>query len=250
MESSARRYLGSAVNDPLFDGVYFDACGPQAPPTRQANYPCPGRGSPNPEPPCKYPRALDMSAGEVARYYTDANAAFARAEAMIRAAGKWSTTWVGETFHNETCCRGCKPECRPATPAECVGSVVGLVDAASRANHTLQLRVPLPAWTETNTPPFSGTYLEWWVALFLLVRGPSASLYFPGQGGALNYAKDYPWDADAINRDYGVPLEGTPTLGAAPNGGLPLSVFTRRWSNANVTFDCATFEARIHFAAQ
>ena len=45
-------------------GIYWDACGPQAPPVRQANYPCPGRGPPHPEPDCKYPRALEMSGAE------------------------------------------------------------------------------------------------------------------------------------------------------------------------------------------
>lgn len=115
-----------------------------------------------------------------------------------------------------TCCRGCKPECRPATISECVANVVKLVEAANQANHTLQLRVPLPAWTATNQPPFDGAYIDEWVKLFLLVRGPRALLYFPGQGGAFGYAKDFPAPFPAsMNMDYGTPVDDAPSLGTS-----------------------------------
>lgn len=142
-----QEYVGAAVKEDAIDGVYWDACGPQAPPTKMRSFPCPGRKNPPAEPDCHYPRSgLEMSGTAVAQYYTDAHAAFARAQALIAAAGKWSSTWAAESFSNQTCCRGCKPECRAATIPECVASVVKLVEAASQMNHTLQLRVPLPAW--------------------------------------------------------------------------------------------------------
>ena len=125
-----------------------------------------------------------------------------------------------------------------------VVQVVALVETASQPNHTMQLRVPLPAWTAQHRPPFAGGYLADWVALFLLVRGESAVLYFPGQGGAFSYAEDYPaWDA-ALSVDYGVPAAPAPTLGRSA-AGVPLATFTREWSRATVTLDCTDFSFAV-----
>ena len=118
------------------------------------------------------------------------------------------------------------------------------MDTASRPNHTLQLRVPLPDWTAKAGPPFNGKYLEDWVALFLLVRGESAVLYFPGQGAAFSYAEDYPSWIPALSADYGVPTAPAPTLGASGTG-VPLAKFTREWSKAKVTLDCTDFTFTI-----
>lgn len=237
-------YIGNAVSNDLFSGVYWDACGPQAPPTKQASYPCPGRKLPPVEPDCKYPKPLAMSRDEVSRYYVDAHAAFTKAQEMIAAAGKWSSTWAAEGFSNMTCCRGCTPECRPSTIPECVASVVKLVEAANMENHTMQLKVPMPTWSATSEPPFDGSYLDYWVKLFLLVRGPQSLLYFPGQGDAFAYSKDFPAPfPDSMNRDYGTPLQDSPTLGPGPGG--PLSVFVREWTQATVTFDCSSFDVML-----
>jgi hypothetical protein len=241
-----QEYVGAAVRQDTIDGVYWDACGPQAPPTKMRSFPCPGRKQPPVEPDCHYPRSgLAMSGAAVSQYYVDAYAAFDRAQALIAAAGKWSSTWAAESFSNQTCCRGCKPECRSATVPECVASVVKLIDAATQPNHTLQLRVPLPDWTATSGPPShsNGEYIDFWVKLFLLVRGEQSLLYFPGQGGAFSYAKDYPPFPASMHADYGQPLSDAPTLGAGPGG--PLSVFTRQWTRANVTLDCSSFALAV-----
>eukprot|EP01052_Picozoa_sp_SAG31_P032026 SAG31_NODE_3466_length_4242_cov_9.396573_2_plen_310_part_00 len=239
-------YVGNAVREEMIDGIYWDACGPQAPPTKMRSFPCPGRKQPPVEPDCHYPReGLRMSDADVANYYDAAHAAMQKAQAMIASAGKWSSTWAGYRFSNQTCCRGCKPECRPATTAECVEAVVNLVEAASQKNETMQLTVPLPAWTPTSGAPslVDGAYIEFWVALFLLVRGQQSMLYMPGQGAAFSYAKDYPRLPTALDADHGEPLDIAPSLGPGPGG--PLSLFTREWTRSTVTLDCSTFEAKV-----
>ena len=109
--------------------------------------------------------------------------------------------------------------------------------------------------------------------LFLLVRGEQSLLYFPGQGGAFSYAKDYPAFPSSMHADHGKPLQSAPALGAGPGwsfshralqrsrpesflcvflkkhivlcAGGPLSVFTREWSGATVTLDCSSFEVSV-----
>ena len=185
-----------------------------------------------------------MTGQEQTTYFAAAHAAFTAAEEMIAKAGKWSTTaMAGESFSNQTCCRGCRPECSPDTPAQCVAKIVALVDAANEPNHTLQLKVPMPAWSASALPPFDGAFLERSVAIFLLVRGASAALVMGGQGAAFSYAKDLPWHA-SLDADYGTPLEATPKLGPG-SGGVPLSKFTREWSKATVTYDCGTGKEEI-----
>ena len=155
-----------------------------------------------------------MSSTELTAYFVAAHATFAAAEAQIAAAGKWSTTaMAGESFSNMTCCRGCKPECLPDTPAQCVAKIVQLVDAANLPNHTLQLKLPMPTWSATCAPPFDGAFIERWVGIFLLVRGESAALVMGGQGAAFSYARDFPWHP-SLDGDYGQPLTDAPMLGA------------------------------------
>jgi hypothetical protein len=61
-------YVGAAVKEDVIDGVYWDACGPQAPPTKMRSFPCPGRSQPPAEPDCRYPRTgLRMSRVQVAQ---------------------------------------------------------------------------------------------------------------------------------------------------------------------------------------
>lgn len=237
------------MRNPLYSGIYWDQCGPSAPPLKQANYPCPGRGPPHAQPACHYPRPVAMSTAEQAAYFTAAHATFAEAEAMIAAAGKWSTTaMAGESFSNETCCRGCKPECSPDTYAQCVAKVVALVEAANLDNHTLQFKLPMPEWSASAGPPFDGSFIERSVGIFLLVRGEAAVLVMGGQGAAFSYARDYPWHA-SLDGDFGRPLSDAPTLGAGPTG-VPLSMFTREWSKATVTMDCTTQKVEIKPKAQ
>ena len=126
-------FVGGAVNgSPLLDGIYWDACGPDAPPVTpmKRGIPCPG---------CRFPPALKMSDAAQAQYLLDAHAAFLRAETMIAKAGKWSTTWAGYAAPKNVSRHGV-----PVTTSQCVGDVVELVDAAAIANQTFQLLVSTP----------------------------------------------------------------------------------------------------------
>lgn len=133
-------FVGAAVSSPLLDGIYWDACGPDAPPVTpmKRGIPCPG---------CRFPPALKMSDADQGRYLVDAHSAFLRAEALIAAAGKWSTTWAGYAAPKNVSSHGI-----PVTTPQCVGDVVQLVDAAAIANQTFQLLVPIHILRGIHTP--------------------------------------------------------------------------------------------------
>jgi len=69
-------YIGQAVNETLFDGVYFDCC-------------C---GAP--------PGDAFADRAAVAKFRVDAQAAFDRALALISAAGKWASAWNSEPMRD------------------------------------------------------------------------------------------------------------------------------------------------------
>merc|ERR1712232_1416197 len=98
-------YIGEALRNPLFDAIYFDCCCGSPPADVFANSPL-----------------------TVAKFRTDAQAAFDRALAMIAAAGKWASAWNAEGGTNAF------PAYEGITQASCKAMLDSWLEIGANAN--------------------------------------------------------------------------------------------------------------------
>eukprot|EP00037_Helgoeca_nana_P001449 m.26951 g.26951 ORF g.26951 m.26951 type:complete len:453 (+) comp11861_c0_seq1:244-1602(+) len=143
------------------------------------------------------------------------------------AAGKfaWQLLWTGgdETSVGGTC---------PHAIVEQQGCAAQL---RSMCNETAPPQTRAMMYALEATDPSNLTALKQDLANFLLIRGPFAWLGHGWKG----CSKDYPFPAE-FNLDYGVPVDKI-CKETAPDSGI----FTREWSNADVTMDCNKWEPTI-----
>jgi hypothetical protein len=192
-------YIGQAVNESLFDGVYFDcSCG--SPP--------------------------GVKSADADQFQADAQIAFDRALAIIKAAGKWSSAWNSNGAINK---------------GNCKDMVQSWMKIGS--NTSLSLQVLGEAFRKKNealldngaSPPPSGADANNTIAAFLIARGRSAMLELP-VGGAYENMDKYIL-SPLLDADFGEPT------GAGHEGAG--GVFTREWTKATITLDCNTWTSSI-----
>jgi hypothetical protein len=102
-------------------------------------------------------------------------------------------------------------------------------------NNAQQTQALFYGFTGQGCSSFNLTAPEQDIANFLLIRGPYAWLGYSWNG----CSKDYPWPA-GLDVDYGEPVGFCEETVPGSSG-----VFTRQWTNANVTMDCNTWTPHI-----
>ena len=203
------KYIGEAANNSLFDGIYFDA-------------------------------GVDVSVASglnITQYYIDSQRVFDRAYALIRAKGKWVSSWAGYGTQLEI------------TNETCASTMSTWLAAGASEGHTFQAfsmafnkverhrpgscghakegqdhQVAEPSW------PHSPRDQNATVAAFMIARGPSAYLELSVYG-AYFCASDLTFPP-ILETDYGAPT------GAGRVSG---TVYSREYEGGTVSLDCATW---------
>ena len=167
----------------------------------------------------------DCSCGS-ARGYTPTNAewegrqlAFDAALALAKSNGKWLSAWTGAAVSTA-----------PKSAADCAGTMMRLLQLGADEEHSLQVRGFWSGFSVKQTT----------LAAFLLARGPSAAIVLPPYDRPM-LKGIFTLEGVDPNADPGMPL------GPATVGGVDNTTFTRAYSKANVSLDCATFTASIAF---
>ena len=153
-------------------------------------------------------------------------------ELIKRGKFAWQLLWTGQkkcAYKNSYACLGTTGTKILVDQATCAASVRSMCAAGSDAQ-TRAMFFPFQGKTTTDLPFFKQD-----LAAFLLTRGPHAFLGHAWKGCSMQYP--FP---DALNADYGVPIDGLCSETAVNSG-----IFVREWSKASVRLDCGTYEATI-----
>lgn len=165
-------YIGSAVSNPLFDGVYFDcACIPM-------------------------PGVRDQEKMQEA-----AQAAFDQALTKITAAGKWSSSWWGGRLPQQEV-----SEDPLAHVRTCQGNMRSWI--AHGLNDTNTIQIVTDSFSNPNLHdkgPSNTRSQNNTIAAFLISRGKNAVLAFLGDKDGWAEGDDYGWST-LLDRDFGEPL--------------------------------------------
>lgn len=137
----------------------------------------------------------------------DAQKSFDRAVQLLAGMGKWASAWNS-------------PAGSIRAGATCASQMRQWIAQGIADKNTLQIQVNKQVEDQE-------------IAAFLIARGPSAVMEFPVLG-AYGAAVEYGWNP-LMDEDFGVPLDK-----ATEN---PAHVFTRRWSNATISLNCAMWKA-------
>ena len=218
-------YVGSVLNDPLIDGVYWDcACIPE-------------------------PGVRDQSRMEI-----PAQAAFDKALALIEGQGMWSSSWWGGMLPQPVPESSVVPSDNILLKLDKIGRSSDLltlghvrycnltmrswIKTAQNDSNTLQILAPGFSSAKPHTKGPSNTEAENnTIAAFLVARGKNAVLSLLPNENGWSLASDYGW-SPLFEMDFGEPL------GAATEG--PPNVFTRKYSKISpVVLDCNDLTSRF-----
>jgi hypothetical protein len=158
----------------------------------------------------------------------DANMDALKAETLKRGKFSWQMLWTGGAAD----AKGSTAPGPIVSPASCASDLRNAcaADSPQHNNRTLMY-----AFSNRDPSLANRTLFIADLANFLLTRGDYA---YVGHGW-LGCSRDYAFP-DELNADYGVPVDKYCTESATQPG-----VFTREWTKASVSMDCATFAGAI-----
>lgn len=149
--------------------------------------------------------------------------AFDKALALAKANGKWMSAWVGAAVVGGPRSGG----------ASCSAAMDGIIALGQDRTRGMQLE---GGWAkrlqvQKNT-----------VAAFLLARGPSAVIVLPPYDRPMAGSEFVLEGVADANADPGTPTGPAIKVGTGAN-----ATYTRHYTKADVTLDCATFTSEIVF---
>ena len=199
----ADTYLNSSINDPLFDGVFFDCA-------------------------CGHPR--NASAFGDAAYAAGYKQVWQKVNAALAAKGRWGTAWAGPNVLNPTVnTAGQNKVCKYLMPK---------IIKAGQANGTSQFE-----WVGNvgghNTDRSDNFTL--YLAGFLLGKGASSTLTAHVTGGfdaSILDQSGFTNNSALLNVDYGEPLGLGACVGGEVGRTCPSLTWERRLSKSTVAIRC------------
>lgn len=131
----------------------------------------------------------------------------------------------------------CFPKCNHPIPAENCKAVLKKLCVGANRSATPSTWDKLQLYNVPARRYISPQNLTDYTAEFLLTRGPYAMIGYGWQGCDIKYPRVKEWDMD-----FGVPADDG---AACKETGPGTGVFTREYSKATVTWDCATGHGKI-----
>ena len=152
-------------------------------------------------------------------------------ELLKRGKFAWQLLWTGQkdcAYKNSYGCLGTTGTHILVDETNCATQLRKMCTAGSQAQERAMM-FPFQGKSTSSLP-----FFEQDLAAFLLTRGPHAFIGHAWKGCSQSYA--FP---DALNADYGEPVDGALCKESKPN------VFTREWTKASVQLDCVSYAATI-----
>ena len=146
--------------------------------------------------------------------------AFDAALALAKSKNKWMSAWTGAAVTRA-----------PRSAADCAATMTRLMQQGANHSNAMQLQNPNGVRVSRTT-----------IAAFLIARGPSAIIILPAYDRPMIKT---PFSLEGVepNADPGTPLG--PGKVVAGTGGK--TTFSRSYTKAEVSIDCAAFTANIVF---
>lgn len=201
-------YLNGSINDPLFDGVFFDCS-------------------------CGHPK--NGSAGGDAAYAAGYEAAFGKANAALAAKQRWGTAWAGGAMID--------PAPNPGVRGSDCKDVLPRVIETGQLNGTSQFSWAGDSQRADSRIKYAADNFTLYIAGFLLGRGESSTLTAHVTGGYDASIRDESgfFNNSALLRvDYGEPLGLAYCVGGVDDGGrhCPSLRWERKMSRSDVAIQC------------